>query len=116
MHTRGAPTGEHGMFVIEPSPRLRSLSAGPVVGNLKLLQPIQPPHAAAETVGAYHSTLGNVQFSLYKRERRFNLDRDAAERHLELAAMFGHATARRLLERRQKTKKKKMSKPNLTII
>jgi hypothetical protein len=49
----------------------------------------------------YHVTLATAQFRLFRQERKLR-NREVAERHLELAAMFGHETARILLARRKK--------------
>jgi hypothetical protein len=47
------------------------------------------------------SMSGDTQFALFRTERKQG-NREAADEHLRLAAMYGHETARKLLLRRRK--------------
>ena len=46
---------------------------------------------------------GDTQFALFRDERKQG-NREAADEHLRLAAMYGHETARKLLLRRRRRK------------
>lgn len=80
MYAGGAAIGDHCVSLVSPKPLRR-----------------------VATITNF-SMSGETQFALFRDERKQG-NREAADEHLRLAAMYGHETARKLLLRRRRKKK-----------